>query len=167
MGQGPITTGFSGGFGSQSSSGTQNTSSSTTPTFDTRGNAIISQILNSNLPDVNTATQNAIAAQNAKTNSELGSVLAGVKSGGYGRATNWGQGNMASAAANVLTQRDVANTGLQAQAAQQAVQNQLARNQSLANLLSMLRGESSTGINRQKTNTSGFNFGEKLGIGGL
>jgi hypothetical protein len=167
MGQGPTTTGFSSGYANQNSSGTQNTSSTSTPTFDARGNALINQLQNSNITDVNSAAQSAIAAQNAKTNSELGSVLAGVKSGGYGRATNWGQGNMAGAAANVLAQRDVANTGLQTQAAQQTAQNQLSQNQNLASLLSMLRGETNVGVNKQATNTSGWNLGGKMGIGGV
>jgi hypothetical protein len=143
--------------GTQSGSSSTSGSGSTTPTFDARGNALVSQLQNSNITDVNSAAQSAIAAQNAKTNSELGSVLAGVKSGGYGRATNWGQGNMAGAAANVLAQRDVANAGLQTQAAQQTAQNQLAQNQNLASLLSMLRGESTT--QEQQTTGSSKNFG--------
>jgi len=154
--------GLIGNFGKTSQSGSSSSSSSSTPTFDARGNALISSLQNADVTDVNTAAQQAIAAQNAKTNSELGSVLAGVKSGGYGRATNWGQGNMASAAANVLAQRDVANAGLQTQAAQQQAQNKLAQNQNLVSLLSLLRGEQNAGSGTSSGSSTSSNIGGSL-----
>jgi hypothetical protein len=163
MGQGPFTAGGGYGQSSQSSKGTQTTNS--TPTFDARGNSLISSLQNYVPSDVNSATQQAIASQNAKTNAELGGLLAGIKSSGYGKATNWGEGNMASAAASALAGRDVANSALQAQAAQQGVQNQFSQNQNLLSLLSMLRGES--GRTEQQSKGSGNTFNSKFGLGSV
>lgn len=148
--------------GFSSSSGT----SSSTPVFSAQGQSIIDRLSNYTPEDVNSSAQSAVAAQNAKTQAELGGLLAGAKSLGYGKATNYGQGNMASAAAEALANRDVNNAGIITQAAQQNAQNQMQNNRELISLLSLMRGETNTQESKTKQKTGGsWNFGSSLGVG--
>ena len=154
----------SGGMSNMSGSGTRSGTQSTTATFTSQGQALIDRLMNYQPADVGSQVAAANAAIQANTRNQLPGIIAQARSGGYGKAANWGQGNIASAAANALGQRDVQLSGLSAQAAQQAAQNQLANNQGLASVLSLLRGENSVSTEKSSQSQKGFSLGAALGF---
>ncbi len=140
-----------------SSSGKENTS--ITPTFGAQGQALLNRLTGYAPFDVNSAVQGQIAAIQNSTANDLPGILASARSAGYNRPGNWGAGNVAGAAAQRLAQRDVALAEAQGTAAMQQAQNELANNQTLAGILSLLRGETSNRTYSEKSKGSGVSGG--------
>lgn len=158
-------TAISSGFSNMSGSGTRSGVQSSTPVFDAQGQSIINRLTDYTPADISNQVAASNAAIQANTRNQLPGIIAQARGAGYGKADNWGQGNIATAAANALGQRDVQLAGLNAQAAQQGIQNQMANNQTLASVLSMLRGETSTTSEKSRQGQSGFSLGQSLGFG--
>ncbi len=154
MGESANTFGFSSG--KSSTSGKQ--SSSSRAVFDEQGQSLLNRVTNFQPSDLNSSTQAQIAAIQNSTSNDLPGIIASARSAGYNRPGNWGQGNVADAVAQRLAQRDVALSEAQTTAAMQQAQNEITNNQTLAALLSLLRGEDTTGTYKERSKQSGFNF---------
>lgn len=161
---GSSATGYNFGLGSSSERGTSSSSSTTNPLWSEQAQRYINSIGETPIRDVNASTQGSLASIIANTQNELPGLMASAKSAGYGKATNWGQGNMASAAAQALGQRDVQLANVQQQADQFTAQQELAKQQNLLGLLSLMRGESadSTQVTSAKRNAKNFGFSQSF-----
>lgn len=150
------------GYSSGSGSGSTQQASATSPIWTGQAKSLINQLAsNTAATDINSATQSQIGSILANTQTELPGLIADARSQGYNRAANWGQGNIAGQIASALSARDVNLANVGAQAAQAQAQNQLTQRQQTLGLLSLLRGESSTGTSQTKQSQSqyGLNLG--------
>ena len=157
-----VSSALSGGLSNQSGSGTSSGTQSSTPVFSGQAQSFINRLASYQPEDLSNKTAASSTAIQANTRNQLPGIISQARSKGYGKAANWGEGNIASAATNALGQRDVQLAGLNAQAAQQGIQNQQANNQTLASVLSLMRGQTGTSTGSMSQSQKGWNAGGSL-----